>query len=135
MIKRLFSTTINNCPITITNNAWEKMHYIINQGEYTSFLFSASSGGCNGFNYKLELLNKEEFNEIYNTKIKPIIIENNNTKLLIDPIAEMLLIGTKIDYVSEDYNKGIFENKFIFIPDKNLASSCGCGVSFTPKKK
>ena len=72
MIKRLFSTTINNCPIAITTNAWEKMHYIINQGHHTSFLFSASSGGCNGFNYKLELLNKEEFDE-YIKKNKSVL--------------------------------------------------------------
>ena len=26
------------------------------------------------------------------------------------------------------------ENKFIFTPDKNLATSCGCGVSFSPRK-
>ena len=38
-----------------------------------------------------------------------------------------------IDYIFEDYDKGIFENKFIFETDKNVASSCGCGISFTPK--
>ena len=66
-------------------------------------------------------------------KIKPTIIDNESTKLLIDPIAEMLLLGTTIDYVSEDFSKGIFENKFTFTPDKKLATSCGCGVSFNPR--
>ena len=61
------------------------------------------------------------------------VIEKNNTKFLIDPMSEILLLGTTIDYVSEDYDKGIFENKFIFITNKYLASSCGCGISFTPK--
>ena len=45
----------------------------------------------------------------------------------------MYLFGTTIDHISEDYKKGLFENKFVFLPDKNLASSCGCGISFTPK--
>ena len=45
----------------------------------------------------------------------------------------MFLFGTKIDFIKEDYNKNIFESKFIFIPDKNLATSCGCGISFNPK--
>jgi len=46
----------------------------------------------------------------------------------------MYVIGTTIDYINEDYKKGIFENKFIYNVDKKLASSCGCGISFTPKK-
>jgi Fe-S cluster assembly iron-binding protein IscA len=44
----------------------------------------------------------------------------------------MILLGTTVDFVSSDYNKNIFESKFIFKPDQNFASSCGCGVSFTP---
>ena len=59
--------------------------------------------------------------------------ENEDITIVIDPMAEMLIIGTTIDYVSEDYVKGVFENKFVFTPDKNLATSCGCGVSFALK--
>ena len=139
MIKRLFSSKYNKFPITITNNAWNKITEIINKKNNTyCFLFSAISGGCNGFNYDLQLLNKDKYQQFYNTytnkgKIKPTIIEKNNVKVLIDPMSEMFLLGTTIDYIFEDYDKGIFENKFIFETDKNLASSCGCGISFTPK--
>ena len=98
-----------------------------------NFFFSASSGGCNGFNYNLELLNNSEYEIIKENKIKPSIIKNNDLKLVIDPHSEMLLFGTTIDYVKEDFKKGIFENKFIYIPDKNLATPCGCGISFNPK--
>ena len=45
----------------------------------------------------------------------------------------MYLLGTTIDYVKEDYSKNIFESKFVYIPDKDKATSCGCGVSFNPK--
>ena len=48
-------------------------------------------------------------------------------------MAELYLIGTTVDYVSEDFSKGIYESKFKFIPDKDKASTCGCGVSFSPK--
>ena len=129
MIKRLFSS-VKKFPITITNKAWDKMSEIIEKKNAASFIFSAISGGCNGFNYDLKLLNKDRYKKIYDTYTT---IDNNNTKILIDPLSEMALIGTTIDYISEDYDKGLFENKFIFIPDKNLASSCGCGISFTPK--
>ena len=56
-----------------------------------------------------------------NNKRKPTIVEKNNIKILIDPTAEMYLFGTTIDHISEDYEKGLFENKFIFLPDKKIA--------------
>jgi len=134
MIQRLFSTT-KKFPIIVTNNAWNKMSEIINKKtRYSGFLFSVTSGGCNGFNYDFKVINRDEYNElILNKKINPTTIEKNNIKIFIDPIAEMYLFGTTIDHISEDYEKGLFENKFVFLPDKNLASSCGCGISFTPK--
>ena len=126
---RLFST-IKKAPITITDNAWNKMSEILKNNKNYSFLFSAKGGGCNGFNYNLESINKKEFDEMR----KMSVLENNSTKLIIDPMSEFLLLGTNIDYIKEDYSKNIFESKFIFTPQKNLASTCGCGVSFTPKK-
>ena len=36
------------------------------------------------------------------------LLENGKSKIFIDPIAEMLLFGTTIDYIEEDWNKGIF---------------------------
>ena len=135
MIKRLFST-INKFPITVTTNAWDKISEISKIQSTDRFLFSATSGGCNGFNYKFKLLNDNEYEEMYNThfqKLKPTVITRNNIEILVDPMSEMLLLGTRIDYISEDYPNGIFENKFVFIHDKTLASSCGCGISFTPK--
>tara|TARA_B110000879_G_C11178171_1_gene517095 strand:+ start:1649 stop:2062 length:414 start_codon:yes stop_codon:yes gene_type:complete len=137
MIKRIFST-INNSQIIVTNNAWNKMNKISKTQKIERFLFSATSGGCNGFNYTLGLLDNIEYEKIYNihfNKIKPTIIKSDNIELLIDPMSEFLLLGTTIDYIHEDYSNGIFENKFVFFPNKTLASSCGCGISFTPKVK
>jgi Fe-S cluster assembly iron-binding protein IscA len=70
---------------------------------------------------------------MYSGKFKPTIMKKKNTKIVVDPVSEILLSGTTVDYVSEDYENGVFENKFVFTPDKKLASSCGCGISFTPK--
>ena len=65
-----------------------------------TFLFSATSGGCNGFNYNFSLISKDEYKKIINTdcnKLKPTIIRQNNIKLLVDPKSEFLLLGTTID--------------------------------------
>lgn len=135
MIKRLFST-VNNQSITITNNAWKKITAINNKQKEFCFLFSATSGGCNGFNYNFNLISEMEYDDIIETncgKIKPTIIKKDDTQILVDPVSEFLLLGTTIDFVKEDYSKNIFESKFVFKPNKELTASCGCGVSFTPK--
>ena len=59
--------------------------------------------------------------------------DTKDKKVYIDPISEMYLHGTTIDYMKEDYSKKIYENKFIYEVDKDLMTSCGCGVSFSPK--
>ena len=122
--------------ITITDNAWNKMANIIQAKQAQGFIFSAVSGGCNGLNYNLKLFNnKNELENIKtNSKIQPSKMERDNITVYIDPLSEMFLLGTEIDYISEDFDKGIFENKFIFTPDKNIATSCGCGTSFSPKE-
>jgi iron-sulfur cluster assembly protein len=134
MFRRFYSSVIKP-PVIISNNAWGKIRDIIkNSNNDYGFLFYASSGGCNGFNYKLELLDEDTHNELEDSSIKPnMIFDYENNKVYIDPKTEMFLLGTKIDYIKEDYSKNIFESKFIFIPDKEFATSCGCGVSFNPK--
>ena len=122
---RMFSTKVLP-PIKITDAAWRKM---ANISENSTFLLSAISGGCNGFQYKFQLINKNHFSDL---RIKPLILQNKNVTVTIDPKSEFLLIGTTIDFIHEDYKNGIFENKFVFVPNQNN-SSCGCGISFTPK--
>jgi iron-sulfur cluster assembly accessory protein len=124
MIKRAFSTLTKTVPLTVTDNAWTKMFEISKKQGISHFLFSATSGGCHGYNYELSLLKQKEFNQ----KIQLTYVSKKNIHVVMDPLSEFLLLGTTIDYTTT-----AFENKFIFMPDKDLASSCGCGISFTPK--
>ena len=122
-----------NTNILITKNAWKKMTEIIKQSKNLyGFIYSASSGGCNGFNFELELLNKKTHNNIIKNKYLTIL-SNKDIKLYVDPLSEMHLLGTSINYITEDYNLGQFENKFVFDVNKDLMTTCGCGTSFTPK--
>ncbi len=118
--------------IKVTKNAWMKMSQIINASKNKyGFIYSASSGGCNGFNFELNLLQKKIYGEIIKKKFHTVLTKDS-TKLYIDPVSEMYLLGTTIDYIQEDYGKGIFESKFKFEINKEKMSSCGCGISFTP---
>ena len=133
MFRRLSNISKNINPITITDNAWKKILEISSKQNNNKFLFSAKSGGCNGFNYKFNIIKPDALEKISTTKIPPNMIEKNNTQVFIDPMSELLILGTTLDYVYEDFEKGIYENKFVFIPNKEKTLSCGCGISFTPK--
>ena len=123
--------TLSKPGIYVTRKAWNKMEEIIQISNKVGFLFQATSGGCNGFNFKLDTLERKT----YNNMKKPMVLQNNSlgVKLYIDPMSEMFLLGTTIDYVTEDYLKGQYESKFLFRVDPKMASSCGCGISFSPK--
>ena len=119
--------------ITVTKNAFQKMNSIMKKSNNKNgFLFRIDSGGCNGFNFNLKLMEDKELDKII--KQKPNIIQNEKVKVYVEPLSELYLVGTEIDYLKEDYSKGIFESKFIYNVDKKMASTCGCGVSFTPRK-
>jgi len=122
-------STISKWPIT--TNAWDKMTHILSKSDKFSFVFFATGGGCNGFNYRLEPIDKKKFDTL--KAEKPVIITNSETQIVIEPTSEMLLLGTTIDFIEEDYSKNIFESRFIFTPEKEFATSCGCGTSFSPK--
>ena len=124
--------------ITITDNAWTKIASILSQvnknliktNNIPIMLFSINGGGCNGFKYDLNI--DTEINTDQDKYEKYMFIENNTNRVYIDPISELYIIGTTIDYIKEDFNNNIFESKFVFIADKTLATNCGCGTSFTP---
>ena len=121
-------------PIIITRPAWSKMIQVLKDTNQYAFLFSAKGGGCNGFNYTLKAMNEMEITTIFaDSTIPPTTYSHDDHLLYVDPVSEMLLLGTTIDYISEDYSKGQYESKFVFNVDKKFASSCGCGVSFSPK--
>ena len=122
--------------IQVTVNAWQKISEIMIQSNNKyGLLYSASSGGCSGFNFDLGLLDRPTYKKMNKMKYVTILMDTDHRlpKVYVDPMSEMHLLGTTIDYVKEDYILGQFENKFIFEVDKDLLSTCGCGTSFTPK--
>ena len=86
------------------------------------FQLSLKSGGCNGFNYKLESLKKMDEKE------GEIQMIDENISLQLCNKSALYLLGTEIDWVTD-----IMGDRFVF--DNPLAkASCGCGSSFTPKE-
>lgn len=132
MFKRIISNfgTKPRSLINITAAAWEKIAMISIQTNINSFLFSADSGGCSGLNFSLQTIASDEINSIaMNSKIPISLFKNKNNTVYVEPLSEMYLIGTTIDYTQD-----IFESKFVFLPDKDKVSTCGCGTSFHIKE-
>ena len=72
-------------------------------------------GGCAGMEYTLEFVDKLYGHEE--------IIEKDGAKLVIDPMAQMFLFGSEIDY-----EVSLLESGFKF-RNPNVTETCGCGES------
>ena len=95
--------------ITITEKAKEYMQSVSNGGYVT---LAVKGGGCSGFQYVWGLSETKD-NEV---------IDNI---LLLDPMAIMYVIGSKIDYVTE------LGGSFLTVVNPTATAQCGCGESFS----
>ena len=132
---RTFSQ-ISRVPIVVKNSAWNKMKSIATKTNNNLFIFSAKAGGCSGLNYSLEQTTHKELEDIFpkKSKLPKTIVTNEELEIYIDPLSEMYILGTTINFINEDYTKGLYESKFEFIPDSTRAATCGCGISFYLKE-
>mmetsp|Transcript_147635 Transcript_147635/g.411200 ORF Transcript_147635/g.411200 Transcript_147635/m.411200 type:complete len:115 (+) Transcript_147635:92-436(+) len=74
--------------------------------------------GCNGMSYTMDYTDKvNKFDEVIET--------SSGVKVVVDSKAVMFLVGTEMDFVSNDVG-----SEFIF-NNPNKKSECGCGQSFT----
>ena len=103
--------------ISVTCSALKQLKQIAENNNSIGILFSIKSGGCNGFEYKFEGINK--FTNKDNIVIK------DELKIEICDKSLLYLLGTNIDWKEDIMGKGFtFEN-----PMAN--ASCGCGTSFS----
>merc|ERR1719158_1382830 len=74
--------------------------------------------GCNGMSYTMDYTDKVN-------KFDEVIEAENGIKVVVDSKAVMFLLGTEMDFVSNDVG-----TEFVF-NNPNKKSECGCGQSFT----
>ena len=98
--------------VTLTERAKDYLKSISEDG-YVSL--GVKGGGCSGFQYVWDYSNNWP-----DVKWSDPIDE----VLVLDPMAELYVIGSTIDYVSE------LGGSFLKIINPTASSSCGCGESF-----
>ena len=101
--------------IQILKSAIPQLRHILNGHKY--IYFGVQGGGCSGFKYILEPINKIDK--------KDIEIDVENIPIAICGKSLMYIIGTEIDW-KEDY----MGSRFVF--NNPVASgTCGCGSTFS----
>ena len=108
--------------VIISTVAKNKLCELIQRGGKSAFLY-IKGGGCNGFSYKIKILD---------TNFKPNKLDEeykmDDYNLYLCNKSMMYLIGMKIDWVED-----IMGSRFDFT-NPNIESKCGCGSSFSFKQ-
>ena len=98
--------------VTITEKAKEYMQSVSDGGYVT---LGVKGGGCSGFTYVWDLKSNLPDTE-WSNPIEDVLV--------VDPIAEIYLLGSTVDYIEE------LGGSFLSITNPISTSSCGCGESF-----
>ena len=105
--------------VTVTDKAIEYMQTIINTnapGEYITL--GVKGGGCAGFQYMWGLTNDNGIEHVkWSNPIENVLV--------LDPLAEMYVLGSTVDYITE------LGGSFLALKNPQSTSSCGCGESFS----
>ena len=116
------SEVIETFPVTITERAIAQLRRLIEKdGRPGVFLrLGVKGGGCSGFEYVMK----------FDDARKAIDLETevDGISIVVDAQSAVYLRGSTFDYTGNLIDGGFkFENP-------NVAKSCGCGTSFTPKR-
>ena len=104
--------------IKLSDNAAERIREIMSNAEKDSIgvRVSVKSGGCAGMAYVMEYTKEANPNDE--------VIEDKGVKVFVDSAAVMYLLGTEMDYKTEEMS-----SSFVF-NNPNETERCGCGESF-----
>jgi iron-sulfur cluster insertion protein len=99
--------------ITVTDRAKKYMKSVIMNGDHVSL--SVKGGGCSGMQYVWDLKNNLP-DVTWSDPIEGVLV--------VDPLAELYVMGSEVDYVTE------LGGSYLAIKNPMQTSSCGCGESF-----
>ncbi len=104
--------------VTATDAALKRVATILADDKENSALrISVEGGGCSGFSYKFDLVDKQEHDDL--------VLEAHGGKILIDEMSLVYMGGSQIDFVDDLMGQSFQVN------NPNAVASCGCGTSFS----
>lgn len=103
--------------ITLTESAIGRIKDLLKaKPESIALRIGVRQRGCNGLSYTLDYA--------YEKKKMDEEVNQDGVKLLIDPKAQLTLLGTEMDFIRDTLS-----SEFIF-NNPNIKGTCGCGESF-----
>ncbi|MHA6344815.1 HesB/IscA family protein [Roseivivax sp. CAU 1761] len=103
-------------PPKVTDRAFARLKEIGAGAEGQALRVAVEGGGCSGFQYDIRLDNPAE---------DDLVLEGQGEKVVIDEVSLPFLENAVIDFTEE-----LIGARFV-IDNPNVASSCGCGTSFS----
>ena len=104
--------------ITVSDTAAKRISEIIaREPENTMLRVSVEGGGCSGFQYKFDLVQARDNEDM--------AIEKGGVVVLVDPISVNYMQGSVIDFI-DDLIGAAFQ-----VRNPNATAGCGCGTSFS----
>ena len=108
--------------ITLSEAAVVEIKKIIEEsidGEDPYLRVAIEGGGCSGFQYKLGLIEPEDYDEQTDAKY-----EQDGISIVVDRKSDLYIDGTTVNW-----QNGLMESGFTF-SNPNAQKTCGCGSSF-----
>jgi len=102
--------------LLVTDKAFKQIRTVqLEENENSPLRVFVQGGGCSGFQYGFTFDSQHE---------DDFVIEQDEIKVLVDPLSMTYLSGAEIDY-----KKDLTSAQFI-IKNPNATTTCGCGSSF-----
>ncbi len=102
-------------PVTLTQAAVRQIRRLMEREGAHGLRIGVKKGGCAGMEYTMETAQTPGPHEE--------VVEQDGARVLIEPMAQMFLFGTEIDYETS-----LLESAFRF-RNPNVSEACGCGES------
>jgi len=110
--------SVEEAPVVISSSAASRIATILSKEEDASALrVSVEGGGCSGFQYKYELVDQPDGDDL--------VLEKDGATVFIDPISLEYLSGSVIDFVDDLIGQSFQIN------NPQAVAGCGCGTSFS----
>ena len=103
-------------PPKVTERAFARLAEIGAGDQGQALRVAVEGGGCSGFQYEIKLDAPET---------DDLVLEGQGQKVVVDQVSLPFLENAVIDFTDE-----LIGARFV-IDNPNVASSCGCGTSFS----
>jgi len=101
--------------VTLTPAAAERVTRLMAENGAKGLRIGVRKGGCAGMEYTMDSVSEMDPHDE--------VIEQDGAVVMIAPMAQMFLFGTRIDYEVSPLEAGFTFN------NPNVVDSCGCGES------